>query len=235
MSNPNPGSSGGGIGPALSERAEAPSDPDWNDQSDPMNGKGMTPDDAAESAFDDWDEQEHGISEAGRRAWGPELQRIAAHEGTNVRDGINTLVHQHISKRYGSQSHRRDAVGAEMDFYEIHPPPETPATPPQVVDEFGDLVGQPEAHPFEDEFLAANPIARDPQVHAGMIRVAEDMVRQNFRPDLDTMLRVTLEQADAEVKRAKAASVQVSGAGNVSPQVQSDDVGAILDELIPRE
>ena len=126
------------------------------------------------------------------------------------------------------------AVGAEMDFYQISPPPETPAPPPPVVDEFGDLVGQPEDQSPENEFLNANPIARDPHIHAAMLHVAEDMVRQGYPPDLQTMLRVAIEQEGEQVKRAKAASVQVSGAGNVTPSGGSADIGDILDELVPR-
>ena len=209
---------------------------------------GMTPTDAATSAFNDWDEQTHGISEASRTEWGPELKKVADHEGTNVRDGINTLVSSHINKRYGSPEIKRQALGADIDAYQINPMPTADAAP-QAVDHVN-----PEADtgavPSMDDiqgFIQANPIADDAAIHASMIEVAADMRRQGYAPDLSTMLNHAIkndprynEQArqahDADqVARAKAGSVQISGGGNsTSAASQSADVGDILDELVPR-
>ena len=240
--NLSPGSSGGGIGPSLSEHGEAAPDE-----------SGMDVETAAASAYDTWDEKEHGISEADRTEWGPELKKVADHEGTNVRDGINVLVSSHINKRYGSPEIKRQALGADIDAYQINPMPSAEAAP-QVFDhgnagsETGQVIeNEAQASVAVQDFVAANPIAQDPTIQEIMVDVAQDMRRQGFQPRLDAVLHHAL-QADPryndqakqaqeanQVARARAANVQVSGAGNSTTAAgQSADVGDILDELVPR-
>ena len=214
---------------------------------------GMTVEDAATSTYNDWDAKEHGISESDRTEWGPELQKIPTQEGTNVRDGINTLVSSHINKRYGSPDIKRQALGADIDAYQINPLPTAEAAPEAV--DHGNAMAET-GQTFETEgqaqaaiqdFVAANPVAADPQIQDLMIDVATDMRAKGYQPRLDAVLHHALqadprfsEQArqasDADqVGRARAANVQVSGSGNsTSAASQATDVGAILDELVPR-
>ena len=226
--NPNPGGYEGG---------EAPSD-----------ASGMTPDDATESAFNDWDEKTHGISEASRTEWGPQLKTMADHEGTNVRDGVNALVSSHINKRYGSNEIKRQAILSDIDAYQINAVPTVEAEPQAVehVNPEADTGAVPSMDAIQG-FIQANPIADDAAIHASMIEIAADMRRQGYAPDLSTMLNHAIkndprynEQArqayDADqVARARAADVQVTGGGrSTGAGVQSSDVGDILDELVPR-
>ena len=236
--NPNPGSSAGGIGPAPFEHGEAATDE-----------SGMTVDDAVASSYDAWDETEHGISESARTVWGPELKKIADHEGTNVRDGINTLVSTHINKRYGSPEIKRQALGVDIDAYQINPMPT--AEPAPQADGLSDpgtgqvIQTEEQGTAVIQDFMQANPIAQDAQIQESMISVAADMKRQGYAPHLPTMFMHAVqndprysEQAqlarDADhLERARAASVQVSGAGSTAPSGTTDDIGGILDEMIP--
>ena len=238
----NPNSSGGGIGPSLSEHGEAAPDE-----------SGMDVSSAVESAYDSWDEREHGISESARTVWGPELKKIADHEGTDVRNGINTLVSTHIAKRHGTNEAKRQALGAEIDFYQINPMPTAEAAPEAVdhgnaVADTGQVIETEEqAHAAIADFVKANPAVQDAAIQESMVEVAAEMQAQGYAPRLDAMLAYAVardprysEQArqahDADqVARARAANVQISGGGNsTSAAGQSADVGAILDELVPR-
>ena len=215
----------------------------------PSTDSGMSVEDAVASSYDSWDQKTHGISETERTTWGPELQKLAAHEGTSVVHGINSLVSAHINKRHGSPEAKRQALAAEIDAYQINPMPQ-PAAP----DEFAaPVTEQPQHHPLtEDEasnavqdFLGANPIANDPAVQDHMLRVAGEMQRQGYAPHLPTMLEHAIAadprysesarqaQEAGQVARAKAASVQVSGGGNVSPNQATDDLASIINELTP--
>ena len=229
------------IGPGLDAGEAAPDE------------SGMDVGTAVESAFDDWDEREHGISESARTVWGPELKKVADHEGTNVRDGINALVSSHINKRYGSPEIKRQAIGADIDAYQINPLPTEAA--PQAVEHITPVADT--GHVIETEgqanaaiqtFVATNPIAQDGEIQERMISVAQDMRQRGFQPDLTTMLHHAVQgdprfneqvrqaqQAD-EVARAKAANVQISGGGNstVAGLSKPTDIGDILDELVPR-
>ena len=233
--------SGGGIGEHVSDRAEQ------------SNESGMSVDDAATSAFNDWDEKTHGISEASRTVWGPELKKMADHEGTNVRDGVNALVSSHINKRYGAPEIKRQAILTDIDAYQINAVPTVEAAPQY--DATGDadfgqpsqpILDQAQANEAVSDFVQSNPVAGDPSIQAAMISIAEDMVRQGHTPHLPTMLQHAVKgdprysQAAAQaqeadqVARAKAANVQVSGGGkSTGAGVQSSDVGDILDELVP--
>ena len=214
--------------------------------------QGMTPTDAVESAFNDWDTQEHGISEASRREWGPQLKQVADHEGTDVRNGINALVASHINKRYGSPEIKRQALGADIDAYQINPMPTAEAAPqPDAVSDTGGggqaFLNEEQAAMGIQDFVAQNPLAADGEIQERMISVAADMRTQGFAPSLSVMFQHAVAQdpryseqaretADADqVARARAASVQVTGGGrSTGAGGQSSDVGDILDELVPR-
>ena len=113
MSNPNPASEAGGIFPGM---GEAPSDPDWNA---PLDGKGMTPDDAATSAFDDHDRAHHGIAEGEREEIGGFLKGHADAAGTTVRDGLNALISPAVALRHGNMETKRHVVGQIIDDYSV--------------------------------------------------------------------------------------------------------------------
>ena len=191
------------------------------------------------------------ISESARTVWGPELQKIATHEGTDVRNGINSLVSAHIAKRHGSPEAKRQALGQEIDFYQINPMPMAEAAPQ--ADGLSDpgtgqvIQTEAQAAPVIQAFMEANPTAQDGEIQERMISVAQNMRAQGYQPSLTTMLehavaadpryneQVQRAQEADQVARARAASVQVSGAGNsTSAAGGSADVGAILDELVPR-
>ena len=94
--------------------------------------------------------------------------------------------------------------------------------------------------------MQANPAASDPAIQQAMIGIAEDMRRQGHTPHLPTMLQhavqgdprfnegVRRSQEQDEVARARSASVQVSGGGSTAPKGTTDDIGDILDQMIPR-
>ena len=249
MSNPNPGSSAGGIGPHVSERGEAPSDPDWNDQSDPINGKGMTPDDAASSAFDDWDTGQHGISEGNRVEIGQHLKYHADSAGVSVVDGLNALIQPAVVLRHGSMQEKRQLLGGVVDDYNVQDVPtvqsQAPEYGPPAAGADGQPVSEAEAEATVAQFISANPIAQDEQIQDFMIHVVGDMRSRGYQPDLAQAFEIAVanhphysaqaqgaRQAD-EVARARAASGQVSGSGSSSPNQTSDDVGAIINELTP--
>lgn len=224
--NPNPGSSEG----------EAASDE-----------TGQTVQDAAEASYDAWDTQEHGISESDRTSWGPELQKVAGQEGTTVKTGVDRLVSAHIAKRYGSPEAKRQALGEEIDFYQINPMP-TAAPQADGVSNLGTgqvIETEAQAEPIIQEFMQANPIAQDGEIQERMIAVAKDMRTQGYQPRLDVMLQHAVQndpryseaarqaQEADQVARAKAASVQVSGAGSTAPSGTTNDIDGILDEMIP--
>ena len=126
MSNPNPGSSAGGIGPGPSA-GEAPSDADWDSTED---GKGMTAEDAATAAYDGWDEAEHGISEGDRKEMGGYLKFHADAAGTDVKTGLGALVETAAVLRNASQEDKRGMLGHLADTYDIRPMPSAEAPTP---------------------------------------------------------------------------------------------------------
>ena len=250
MSNPNPGSSAGGIGPGLGA-GEAPSDVDWNSSED---GKGMTVDDALTSAYDDDDRSQNGIAEGERETMGKWLKSNADHVGTTVRDGLVNLVDTATVLRNGSQDQKRQMLGHLIDNHNVRPEPTAEAAPqydatgdPDMAQPLRPILDQQQANAAVSDFVQSNPVAGDPSIQAAMISVAEDMVRQGHTPHLPTMLQHAVQgdprysQAAAQaqeadqVARAKAANVQVSGGGKSTGAAgQSSDVGDILDELVPR-
>ena len=219
----------------------------------PSDATGMTAEDAVSSAYDDWDRSQHGIAEGERQGVGGWLKNHADHAGTTVRAGLENLVQTAAVLRNGDQATKREMLGFLVDNYDVRAVPGDDAPPPQF-DEFGDPVGQPQQPQTEDQFTAtvnsfveANPVCKDEAIAQSMINVAADMKAKGFKPDLQTMLHHALandprhsEQArqaeeNAHVARARAAGGQISGGGSVAPRGGgSDDVGDILDELVPR-
>ncbi len=224
------------------------------------DASGQTVDDAVESAYDTWDEGQHGIAEGDRVPMGQWLQRHARDAGTTVKGGLESLVATTAVLRGGDQEQKRQMIGHLVDQYGIRERPGA-ENPAPAIDEFGDPAAQ---YPQESvtpyaasvgeivgadpaavgQFLAANPIARDPQIQVAMVEVAQEMLRQGLQPDGQTMLSVAIDQVgprepqqaqDARhVAQARAASGQVSGSGNSAANQASDDLDAVLNELTPQ-
>lgn len=239
--NPNPGGGAGGIGEHVGDRAG---------QSDEA---GMSVEDAATSAYDDHDRAENGIAEGERAPMGKWLKYNADYVGTTVRDGLESLVGTASALRNGSQQEKRAMLGHLIDEYQVSPEPTTEAAPPY--DETGDadfgqpltpILDQQQANEAVSDFVAQNPAAGDPAIQQAMILVAEDMQSKGHTPHLPTMLHQAIQgdprfnegvrrsQEQDDVARAKAASVQVSGGGSTAPKGTTDDIGDILDQMIPR-
>ena len=198
MSNPTAGNSDVGIGPGL-DAGEKPSDADWNDQSDPLNGKGQTADDATTAAYDSWDEREHGISEGDRKEMGAYMKHHADAAGTDVKTGLGALVETAAVLRNGNPEAKRSMIGNLLDTYDIRPMPSAEA-PTQTHDEFGDPIGQHPAIATEAEssevvrhFIESNPVAGDEQIQAAMVEVAGMMQQRGLAPHLPTMLRAAVD------------------------------------------
>ena len=233
--------SGGGIGEHVSDRAEQ------------SNESGMSVEDAATSAYDDYDRGENGIAEGEREPMGKWLKSNADHVGTTVRDGLVNLVDTATVLRNGSQDQKRQMLGHLIDNHNVRPEPTAEAAPqydatgdPDMAQPLRPILDQAQANEAVSDFVQANPVASDPSIQQAMISVAEDMVRQGHTPHLPTMLEHAVNgdprysQAAAQakeadhLKRAKAASVGVSGGGNTASAAgKSSDVGDILDELVP--
>lgn len=220
----------------------------------PPDDSGMSVEDAATSAYDDHDRAENGIAEGEREPMEKWLKYNADYAGTTVRDGLVNLVDTASVLRNGSQAEKRAMLGHVIDEHQISPEPTAEAAPQYVATGDPDM-GLPsrpildpqQANDAVADFVQANPVAGDPAIQQAMIEVAEDMQRKGHAPHLGTMIsvavqadprfneRVKRDQEDAQVEKAKAASVQVSGGGNsTSAAGKSADVGDILDELVPR-
>ena len=219
----------------------------------PSDQRGMTPDDAAASSYDDWDRSQHGIAEGERQDMGGWLKGHADYANTTVREGLESLVTTAAVLRNGAQEQKREMLGFLVDNYDVRGVPGDDVPAPQF-DEFGVPVGQnmqpalteAQAAATVSEFVAANPVCEDEAIASTMIAVAADMRRQGFVADLPTMLHHALAadpryaqearatQESDHAARAKAAAVQVSGGGSVTPSGGGDEVGDILDELVPR-
>ena len=216
----------------------------------PPDESGMSAEDAATSAYDDWDRGQNGIAEGEREPMGKWLKDHADAAGTDVKTGLGALVETAAVLRNGSQEDKRGMLGHLADTYAITPMPSAEA-PTQAHDEFGDPVEQA---PFATEaestevvrnFIETNPAAGDPQIQDAMLQVAEMMRNQGYAPRLETMFQAAIDadprfsrsarqtQEADHLERARTADVQVTGGGSVSPsRSQSDDVGDILNELI---
>ena len=183
------------IGEHVSVSGEAASDADW---SAPEDGKGMTIEDAATSAFDDLDRAANGISEGEREPMGKWLKGHADHIGLSVEDGLKSVIAPAAILHNGSQEQKRELLGTMIDNFQIHPEPS--AETAQQYDEFGDAI-QPmqydttpqqgqvigteaQAQQVIAEFIRDNPAAQSADVQDRMILVAEGMRAQGFQPDL---------------------------------------------------
>ena len=225
---------------------------------------GMTPDDAASSAYDDWDRGAHGIAEGEHREMGMCLKSHADSAGVTVRDGLNSLLVPAIALRHGNMADRRKVIDGLIDDYDVHAVPEAEAAPARV--EYEQPIATEEQGAAAIElFTQANPIAGDPQVLAAMVDVAADIRSQGRQPSLQEVyahavsadprfapqVRQALagqteqrreaeyrrQAADPErVARAKQGSVQVSGGGRSAPSSYSpsDDIDDIIREQFGR-
>ena len=218
----------------------------------PPDESGMSAEDAATSAYDDWDRGQNGIAEGEREPMGKWLKDHADAAGTDVQTGLGALVETAAVLRNGDPESKRSMLGLLADTYNVTPMPSAEA-PTQAHDEFGDPVEQhqapiateAEAAEVVTDFIGANPAAGDPQIQAAMVEVAGMMQQQGLAPHLPTMFKAAVDadprfsdsprqaQEADHMERARRASVQVTGGGAVSPsRSQSDDVGDILNELI---
>ena len=177
MSNPNPASDAGGIFPGM---GEAPSDPDWNapyDEKDPIDGKGMTPDDAAASAYDDHDRHHNGIAESEREGFGKFLKQHADAVGTNVIDGVNSLLQPAITLRHGTQEEKRALLGHVVQEYDIRDVP--------MANEGSAPLTEDQSLAVVEDFMAARPDAQDPEVQERMGYHLQQMQAQGHPLDLE--------------------------------------------------
>ena len=256
MTDPNPGASAGGIGPHISERGEAPSDPDWNADAD---GKGMSVDDAAESAFDDHDRLRNGIAEGERVEMGRHLKGLADSVGLSVRDGLGTVIKPFIDLGSGDIKKQRAVIDGLIDHYSITPVPEAA---PAAAEYEQPIATEAQAEVAIQAFTEANPLAADPHVLGAMVDIAHETRRQGYQPSIqqvyaaavsaDARFAGQVREAQAEqakqqrhaehqrqaadperVARAKQAGVQVSGSGVAAANQASDDLGAIIGEMTP--
>ena len=158
---------------------------------------------------------------------GQYLKGHADAAGTTVRDGLNALIQPAVELRHGNIETKRQVIGRIIDDYSVQPMPM--AEPEQPLDEFGDPVQGAAASVTEDAMLGQvqafgelHPDAFETEVYNGMLRVNSDMSRQGFEPDLETAYQHSLRAKEGDhLSRAKQAGVQVSGAGNTSPNQAS--------------
>ena len=216
----------------------------------PSGASGMTPDDAAASAYDDWDRSTNGIAEGERENIGQYLKYHADSAGTTVISGLNSLIEPAITMRHGSMEQKRAVLGHLVDEYQIRARPEAQSQPieygpPAAGAEGLPVVSEDEGMAVVQQFISENPVAQDDLIQSYMVDIVGDMRAQGYQPDLGRALEIAIqhhprysEQAQAarqagEVARSKAAGVQVSGSGTTSPNQTSDDVADIINELTP--
>ena len=213
------------------------------------DASGMSVEDAATSAFDDWDRGQNGIAEGERENVGQYLKYHADSAGTTVIGGLNAIIEPAVALRHGDLTTKREVIGSLIDEYNVHPVPEAEAAPAPV--EYGqpalDAEGQPVATGEQaveaiEQFAQANPIMRDERIQDHMAFIANDMRRQGFQPTLEAVYSHAVNsdpryspqarqaQEAQEVAQAKAASVQVSGGGRSAPS--SSNVSDDLDDII---
>ena len=225
---------------------------------------GMTPDDAASSAYDDWDRGAHGIAEGEHREMGMCLKSHADSAGVTVRDGLNSLLVPAIALRHGNMADKRQVIDGLIDDYSVSALPEAEAAPAAAEYE-QPIATEEQAEAAIQTFTRANPLAGDPQVLAAMVDVAGDMRRQGYQPSIqevyahavsaDPRFAPQVRQAQAEqatqrreaeyhrqaadperVARAKQGNVQVSGGGRSAQSSSgvSDDLDDIFREQFGR-
>ena len=217
------------------------------------DSSGMSVEDAASSAYDDWDRGHNGIAEGERENLGQHLKFHADSPGTTVIGGLNALIEPAVALRHGDLTTKREVIGSLIDEYGVHPVPEAEPAPvapeygqPALGDEGQTIATEQAALDAVEQFAQANPIMRDERIQDHMAFIAHDMRRQGFTPTLQATFEHAVNadpryspqarqaQEAQHIEQAKAASVQISGGGNVTPNQVSDDLGAIIGELVPR-
>ena len=231
--------------------ADNPNPGGYEGDQGPSDASGMTPSDATESTYDDWDRGQNGIAEGEREDFGKYLKGHADHVGVGVKEGVGVLVDTAAVLRNGNQDQKRQMLGHLIDNHDVRPEPtaEVAAQYDGASDTGGGqaFLNEEQAALGIQDFVAQNPIAADGEIQERMIAVAQDMRTQGFAPRLNVMFQHAIAQdpryseaarqaSDADqVARARAANVQISGGANsTSAASQATDVGAILDELVPR-
>ena len=208
-------------------------------------------DDAVASSYDDHERATDGIAEGERESLGKYLKGHADAVGVTVIDGLNSLIQPAVALQHGDMETKRQVVGHLVDEYAVHDVPMAQQSqaleygPPAVGSDGEAVVDEAAAMATVQAFVAANPVAGDALVQDHMINIVADMRRQGYQPDLGRALEIAIEQhprysqaarqeqqAD-QVAQAKAAGVQVSGAGSSAPNQVSDDVADIMSELTP--
>ena len=226
------------------------------------NASGMTPDDAAASAYDTWDRSANGISEGERVEIGQHLKGLADSVGVSVRDGLDSVIGPAIDLGSGDIKKQRAVIDGLIDHYNVHPVPEAA---PAAAEYEQPIATEEQAEAAIQTFTQANPLAGDPQVLATMVDVAADMRSKGYQPTIqqvyahavsaDPRFAAQMRQAqggqatqqrEAEyrrqaadperVARAKQGSVQVSGGGRSAPSSSSssDDIDNIIREQFGR-
>ena len=151
------------------------------------DSSGMTPDDAASSAYDDWDRGHNEIAEGERENVGQFLKSHADSAGVPVIGGLNSLIEPAVTLRHGDMTAKREVIGSLIDEYGVHPIPEAEAAP--VPAEYGEPAlgaeGQPVATGEQaveaiEQFAQANPIARDQRIQDHMTFIAHDYEAARF-------------------------------------------------------
>ena len=212
---------------------------------------GMNVTDAVISSFDDSERAVDGIAQGERQKVGRWLKGHADAVGTDVVTGVNSLLQPAIALRHGTMETKRQVVAKLIDDYGVAPE-SGPA-----VDEFGDPIQHPQGDPHANEvgaFMQGNPLfANDAQLQASMVNISQEMAARGEHFDMEALAleaasrdprfaqeMVSMKQRSARaneddnVQKAKAANVQVSGAGSSQPSGASDDAGDILDEIVPK-
>ena len=217
---------------------------------DVTTSEGMSVDDATSSAFDDHQRATDGKAEGERESVGRYLKHHADAVGVSVVDGLTSLIEPAVTLRHGSMQDKRALLGHIVDNYGIQDVPTVQAPPVEFGPPATGADGQApatvaEADATVAQFISENPVAQDEQIQDFMIHVVQDMRSQGYQPDLARAFEIAVQhhphysaqaqgarQAD-DVARARAASVQVSGSGASAANRASDDVGDIINEIVP--
>ena len=85
----------------------------------PTDDTGMSVEDAATSAFDDWDRDENGFAEGERIPVGRWMKSHADEAGVTVHEGLESLVETAAALRTGDQEGKRETIGNLIDNYAL--------------------------------------------------------------------------------------------------------------------
>lgn len=214
-------------------------------------------------AYEAWEEKsqraENGMTNreaaALGRKWAPYAERL----GTTVAAGADALMGTEYAFRNGSQEEKRKMLGGWVDDYQVQPEPVMAPEGAAMYDMDGNLTpaGQHMAQQQQQvqhyagavnavqQFAEARTSDGQPMhpyfaaVYDDMTALARQDVQQGRQPQLADLyhrsVNARMAQA-ADVQRAKAASVSVAGSGGPAPGAggRSDDIGDILDDLVPK-